>query len=262
MRSRFSFFLVLSVAVLFSCEHEVSAQAPTVENFKQVMTKRLQKLMIDGYVQRDVRFVSVLAGKPKNGAYPFRATIVVRDYGPGYPKNHYYGQTCVGKLVDEDYYMSPDDFGGWKVEGVMTPPLSTQTCKNNPAEGVSSIPAEGLEGTPAGAGTPAPPTATVKKTGAQTGGTGNAGNAGNAGGGSLTTGEWACYGSGGRALIGLGFKVQAGGTYTDLDNKSRGTYVFSGSTITFKGGHLNGQVARSVGGGRFNIGTATCEPNR
>jgi len=256
MRSRLSFSLLLSLAVLLSCGYDASAQAPTVETFKQAMTKSLQKLMITGYTQRDVRFVSVLAGNLKNGAYPFRATIVVRDYGPGYPKNRYYGQTCVGKLVDEDYYMLPDDFGGWKVQGKLTPPASTQTCKNNPAEGVSSIPAERLEGTPSGAGAPAPPAATGKKTGAQTGGTGNAG------GGSLTTGEWACYGSGGRALIGLGFKVQASGTYTDLDNKSRGTYVFSGSTITFKGGHLDGQVARSVGGGRFNIGTTTCEPYR
>lgn len=256
MRSGVSFCPVLSLAVLLSCRGHASGQAPTAETFKQVMAKSLQKLMIEGYTQRDVRFVSVQAGKPKNGSYPFRATIVVRDYGPGYPRNRYYGKTCVAKLMDEDYYMLPDDFGGWKVEGKMTPPLSTQTCKDNPAEGVSSIPAEGLEGTPSAAGPSSPPAATGKKMGAQAGGTGAAG------GGSLTTGEWACYGSGGRALIGLGFKVQAGGTYTDLDNKSRGTYVFNGSTITFKGGHLNGQVARSVGGGRFNIGTTTCEPTR
>jgi hypothetical protein len=260
MRSRFSFFSVLLLGSLLSYGYDAFAQAPTVETFKQVMTKSLQKLMISGFTQRDVRFVSVQAGNRKNGAYPFRATIVVRDYGPGYPPNHYYGTTCVGKLVDEDYNMLPDDFGGWMVQGKMTPPLQTQACKKNSAEGVSSIPAEGLDGTPSGAGAPAgapaPPAATGKRTAAQTGG------AGNAGGGSLTTGTWACYGSGGRALMGLGFKVQAGGRYTDLDNKSRGTYVFTGSTITFKGGHLDGQVARSVGGGRFNIGTTTCEPNR
>ncbi|MDD5542272.1 MAG: hypothetical protein PHX83_03790 [Acidobacteriia bacterium] len=253
---KFVFSLGLFFAVLLSCGYQALAQTPTVETFKQVMTKRLQKLVIGGTTQRDVRFVSVQAGRAKDGAYPFRATIVVRDYGTGYPANHYYGQTCVGKLEDQDYYMLPDDFGGWKVEGVMTPPLSSQTCKNNPAAGVSSISAEGLEGAPAAAGTPVPLAVASRMTSARTRGTGNAG------GGSLTTGEWACYGSGGRALIGLGFKVYAGGTYTDLDNKSRGTYVFTGSTITFNGGHLAGQVAHSVGGGRFNIGTTTCEHNR
>jgi hypothetical protein len=201
MRSRFSFPSVLLLVALLSCGYDAFAQAPTVETFKQVMTKSLQKLMISGFTQRDVRFVSVQAGNPKNGSYAFRATIVVRDYGPGYPPNHYYGTTCVGKLVDEDYHMLPDDFGGWMVQGKMTPPLQTQTCKRNPAEGVSSIPAEGLDGTPSGAGAPAPPAVTGKRTGTQTGG------AGNAGGASLTTGVWACYGSGGHALMGLGFKV-------------------------------------------------------
>jgi len=37
----------------------------------------------------------------KNGAYPFRATIVVRDYGAGYPRNRYTAQP-VWKLVDQD----------------------------------------------------------------------------------------------------------------------------------------------------------------
>jgi len=245
MQNRFIFSFALILALLFLGESQALAQAPTVETFKQVITKRLHKLMSDGYSQRDIRFVSVLAGKAKNGAYPFRATIVVRDYGAGYPKNRYYGSTCVGKLVDQDYYMLPDDFGGWKVKGAMTPDLNTKKCKNNLSEGATSIPADSLEGTPAGAGTPAPPPP-VGKTG----------------GGSITTGEWACYGSGGRALIGLGFKVNANGTYTDLDNKNHGTYSASGSTLTFKGGHLDGQIGHSVGGGRFNIGTTTCEPYR
>jgi|GEM_PF-1155033 len=257
MRNRFTFSLVLFVGVILSSCSETLAQTPTVETFKQVITKRLQKLLIEGYTQRDVRFISVLAGKVKNGAYPFRATIVVRDYGPGYPKNRYYGQTCVGKLVDEDYYMVVDDFGGWDVQGVMTPHLNNQTCKNNPSEGVSSFPTESLEGTAASAGTPAGPAASAPKNNGQIA----AGKA-NTGGGSITTGEWACYGSGGRALIGLAFKVNANGTYTDLDNKNHGTYSVSGSKLIFKGGHLDGQVGHSVGGGRFNIGTTTCEPFR
>lgn len=252
MRSPPLFLRALCFGVVsLLCISALSQTKPNLETFKQVISQSLQKLLISGYTERDVRFVSVQAGNPKNGAYPFRATIVVRDYGAGFPKNRYYGQTCVGKLINQEYWMTPDDFGGWKVQGVMTPSLSTQTCKNNPSEGVSSMPADTLEGTPASAAKQAPRQASAPAP--QTNAAARSG---------LTTGEWACYGSGGRALIGLGFKVAANGAYTDLDGGSRGTYALNAGTVTFTGGHLGGQVARSVGGGKFNIGTTTCEPNR
>jgi hypothetical protein len=77
----------------------------------------------------------------------------------------------------------------------------------------------------------------------------------------LKTGEYACFGSGGRILIGLGFKVQAGGRYTDLDGKNRGTYSVSGDQVTFRGGHLDGQTGRDLKGDKFRVGTmASCEP--
>src|SRR5947207_11072737 len=78
------------------------------------------------------------------------------------------------------------------------------------------------------------------------------GNARNIGGsekptsGDLKLGEYACYGSGGSILIGLGFKVQAGNHYTDLDGKEHGTFSISGDTVTFHGGHLDGQVGTSL----------------
>lgn len=59
----------------------------------------------------------------------------------------------------------------------------------------------------------------------------------------LKTGEYACYGSGGRPLIGLGFKVQAGSRYTDLDDKSPGTYAISGTAVTFKAVTWTGKSA-------------------
>jgi hypothetical protein len=59
---------------------------------------------------------------------------------------------------------------------------------------------------------------------------------------SLRAGEYACAGSGGRILIGLGFILRGDGTYTDLDGKSHGRVVFSGTTVKFVGGHLGGYV--------------------
>jgi hypothetical protein len=81
-------------------------------------------------------------------------------------------------------------------------------------------------------------------------------------GSALKVGEYACYGSGGRPMIGLAFKVLPGGAYTDLDGKSRGTYAVAAGTVRFKGGHLDGQSGRELDAkGQFRIGAmASCEP--
>lgn len=82
-----------------------------------------------------------------------------------------------------------------------------------------------------------------------------------AGADGLKVGEYACYGSGGTPLIGLGFKVTAPGRYTDLDGGNAGRYRVSGSTVTFTGGHLDGQSGRDLRNGQFTIGSmAGCEP--
>jgi hypothetical protein len=78
--------------------------------------------------------------------------------------------------------------------------------------------------------------------------------------GGLKLGDYACYGSGGSILIGLGFKVLAGNRYTDLDNKERGTFSISGDTVTFHGGHLDGQVGQNLKDYKFTIHSASCEP--
>src|SRR6476469_545301 len=86
-----------------------------------------------------------------------------------------------------------------------------------------------------------------------------------AGAAGLQPGEYACAGSGGTILIGLGFRLGADGTYTDLDGKSRGrvTYSADGTSITFVGGHLDGQRGRNVrnGGRNFEINTISCSQN-
>jgi hypothetical protein len=78
----------------------------------------------------------------------------------------------------------------------------------------------------------------------------------------LQPGEYTCSGASG-ILIGLGFKMQGDGTYTDLDGTSRGRVVIDATTIRFIGGHLDGQTGRNLrnGGRNFEIGTISCSRN-
>jgi hypothetical protein len=77
--------------------------------------------------------------------------------------------------------------------------------------------------------------------------------------GGLQAGEYACAGSSGTILIGLGFKLRADGTYTDLDGRTSGKVTYSGSNVTFVGGHLAGQVGHNITGGTsFQIGGIGC----
>ena len=62
-----------------------------------------------------------------------------------------------------------------------------------------------------------------------------------AGAAGLQPGEYACAGSGGTILIGLGFRLRADGTYTDLDGKSAGRVVFDGAPSA-----LTDHVAREL----------------
>jgi hypothetical protein len=77
----------------------------------------------------------------------------------------------------------------------------------------------------------------------------------------LKVGEYACYGSGGRIMLGLGFKVLAGNRYVDLDGRNAGSFAQSGSSVTFRGGHLDGKTGRDMRGHSFTLGAqAECEP--
>ena len=81
--------------------------------------------------------------------------------------------------------------------------------------------------------------------------------------GGLKIGEYACYGSGGTALMGLAFKVLDGSHYNDLDGKSPGTYSISGDKVYFRGGHMDGQVGADLKGGNFNLSGhgISCQPS-
>lgn len=77
----------------------------------------------------------------------------------------------------------------------------------------------------------------------------------------LKLGEYACYGSGGRILGGLGFIVLPGNRYSDPDGDDVGSYSINGATVAFQGGHLDGQSGRDLRGHNFTIGSqAECEP--
>lgn len=75
----------------------------------------------------------------------------------------------------------------------------------------------------------------------------------------LRVGEYACYGSGGRILF--GFKVLAGNRYADLEGSGSGSFSISGTSVSFRGGSLGGQVGRDLRGHSFTLASkAECEP--
>ena len=229
--------LVLLAATSLACH----AQAPSPDVLKQVLSKTLLGLRPEGYTERQVLFQSVTANPKKGAFYPFTVTAIIRDYNPGYPPNRYYGTTCVRKMDGWIFNLSPGANGQWAVDGMMTV-TNTSTCTDNPSAGVSSVPLATLSGTPAPTGTPAAAPAAE-----------------------LHIGEWACYGTGGRLMAGMGFRLQPNGAYVDLDNKRAGRYTHNkaAGTITFQGGFLDGQTGRSLKPNSFQISnTVSCEPWR
>jgi hypothetical protein len=77
----------------------------------------------------------------------------------------------------------------------------------------------------------------------------------------LKAGEYACYGSGGRLMVGLGFKVLSRNRYTDLEDDNAGSFSVDGTNVTFHDGHLDGETGRNLRGHSFTLGDqAECEP--
>jgi hypothetical protein len=178
--------------------------------------------------ERTVLYQDVRAGNSTPGSYPFQVTAVLHDYGPGYPKNHYYGQTCVSHLDKVTFTLSRNEFNEWDVQGAMTPPMSTQQCKPNTADGVASIPLSTLTGTQAPAGNPAPAPAAAKPAGSV------------AAAGAPKMGSYECWANGQARML-LNFSFTSGSQYTGSDGKA-GSYSIDVNTarIKFKGGALDG----------------------
>src|SRR5581483_5902059 len=177
--------------------------------------------------ERNVLFEDVRPGAPTGNSYPFQVTLTVRDYGPGYPANRYYGDTCVGRMDKWPFTLSRNAFGEWQVQGAMT---TSMQCKPNPAAGVSSIPANTLAGAPVQqargnasgtAPTPAQVAQAMK---------------------SPMLGSYECWFFSSPRL-GLNFKLQGNGRYVDSANHT-GTWSYdaASSAIRFRGGALDGQA--------------------
>lgn len=229
-------FLALLATTFLACQ----AQAPTSDVLKQVLTKTLLSLTPDGTTERQVLYQSVKPAPKKGALYPFAVTAIVRDYGPGYPRNQYYGETCIGKMENWIFNLAPGSNGEWSVDGRMT--VTDKICTKNPSAGVSAVPLATLPGAPAPSGNPA--AAPVPE---------------------LHTGEWACYGTGGRLMAGMGFHLQTNGTYLNGDKKAAGRYIHNkaAGTISFHGGFLDGQVGRGLKALSFQLtNTVSCEPWR
>lgn len=239
-------FLVAIVLIAPACAAEAQ---PSTEQFKQVFEAQLQKLTPTGVTERTVLFQEVRPGKATAGVHSFQVTALIHDYGPGYPANRYYGQTCVGKMDKWPFDLRKDDFGDWLVQGRMT--VTNSECKDNPSHGVSAMPVSGLPGQPAKKSVAAAPAGQPKQAAASPAGR------------PVPLGEYACYGVGSRLMAGMGFLLKPGGKYTDVDGERGGTYAYdaAGATVTFKSGFLDGQAGRNVNASGFSLSaTVSCEP--
>ncbi len=230
--------LSAGILLLAACASQ-GGDGPTPEQFKAALDAQLQALRPDGYTERTVLFENVRVGASNGPRHSFAVTATVHDYGPGYPPNGYFGSTCVGKMDNWVFEMVPNAMGDWIVQGRMT--VTDNECKDNPAEGQSAIPLTSLQGQRAEAvAMPAP-----------------------AKGGALAIGEYACYGTGGRLMAGMGFVLSSDGTYADLDDDRGGRWQHDEGTasIRFSGGFLDGQNGSGVSAEGFAISnTVSCEP--
>lgn len=234
MRHRRHLCLMLfAAAVLATCgtSEAQSSKVPNPEVLKRVLDKKLQLLKPGGMTERNVLFQTVVAGMRDGGSFPFRVTLLIRDYGPGYPTNRYYGETCVSQITDGVYTLSPDAFGEWQVQGRMTPDLSHTACKPNPSAGVSSAPLASLAGSPAPTGAIGGPAA-----GSATGAVGSAARSPAA----VAVGGYECWANGQARML-MNFTIRDASRYTGSDGAT-GTFSFDAATtrITFKGGALDG----------------------
>ncbi len=223
-------FLILTIVA----SGAFAATAPSAETLKELLSRRLQSLRPAGTTERNVLFQEVRAGTPSGGTYPFQATLLVRDYGPGYPANRFYGETCVSRFDKVRFALLPDEFGGWHVEGAMTPSMEDTKCTKNPAAGVSSIPLASLPGTAAPVGTAAAWPATAAP----------AAPAAGSGGGALPSGNYECWANGQARLLQT-FTTRSKTQYTGSDGVA-GTYSLDPNTgrLQFHGGALDGVLPK------------------
>lgn len=236
--------VVLCAALCAAASSYAADRPPSADDLKQALEKRLVTLKPGGSTERQVLFEDVKPGAQSNGGYTFQVTASIRDYGPGYPKNKFYGETCVGRIDNLPFVLRRDAYGGWQVEGRMTP--DKRECKRNPSEGVSSIPLASLKGSAA----PAAPQAASAKAPQQQGR------------GKLMPGRYECWNFTSPRLT-LAFTLEDGGRYKDYENKS-GSYAYDAASgkLSFKGAALDGQSpVYDTPGGRPKVSYRNAQGN-
>lgn len=229
----------VAVTLLISSCAFGGGNGPNTEQFKSALNQQLQSLRPDGFTERTVLFENVVSAGSNGPKHRFVVTATIHDYGPGYPSNGYFGQTCVGKMDGWEFDMLPGAGGAWIVQGRMT--VTDGTCVNNSQEGRAEIALASLPGQPAR------PVAMPASTDS----------------GTMVLGEYACYGTGGRMMTGMGFVLDDDGTYVDLDGERGGDWEYDegNASIQFADGFLDGQTGTGVTASGFQISsTVSCEP--
>ncbi len=245
------FISVLCLGLFLLLNSRSNAQSGNVEQFKKAFYKRMMELLPEGFEKRTLKFISVTQGASNGGFQNFKVTAYIHDYDEGYAPNKYWGQTCLSKVDALPYTMHKDAFGEWEVQGRFTMTGANEKCENNPSQGVSFFP---IDGVPGAVYSPAATTTTKTETKIPAAKTAN---------GQLYVGEYACYGYGNRIMAGMGFTLLAGGKYYDGDRQRGGTYVYNAAagTISFIGGFLSGQKGTGVTLAGFQISsTVFAEP--
>lgn len=134
-------------ALLFPGVASAADEAPNADAARRAIEQKFMAAKPMDVTERDVVFLDVQAGTANGGAYPYQVTAIIRDYSPGYPANHFYGETCVGRLagVRWRFIVIRNSFGEWQADGPVTLQSSEgRQCTPNPSEGVSSMPLAGL----------------------------------------------------------------------------------------------------------------------
>lgn len=236
---------MVAAVVLVVPAHARAQAVPSTRNFMRVLDAQIQQTKPRDIFKRTLVFADVSAGEPEGKIYPFTTTATIHDYNPGWPPEHYYGRTCITRIVRTRYNMLRDRIGEWKVE--MKAESPQPVCTDNPTEGRSAFPLDSLGGTRVGTSLPLPELMTKNQVNIN-----------------LRLGEYACVWPGGRMASQMRFRLNRDKTYTDLDGVRAGTYTFEplSATLTFKGGFLDKMGGKSVGGiSAFAISpTLTCSP--
>jgi hypothetical protein len=225
--------------------HASSVAAPTAKDFMRVLDAQIQRAKPRDVFQRTIVFDDVRAGEPEGNVFPFTVSVTIHDYNPGYPPDYYFGRTCITRIVGSRYVMRRDRIGEWVAE--RNTPLPEPLCVKNPGEGKSSFPLDSLRGTRVGTSVPLPALMTKNRVNVN-----------------LRLGEYACTWPGGGLASKWKFRLKNDKTYTDLDGKRGGTYVFEQfeGTLRFNGGFLDKMGGPSIeGASTFKISpTLTCAP--